>query len=569
MKTKRKSAKHSKSTKPTSTKAATASEQGVLIWRNCAIGALDAETDERLLSTCYVDNGCLEAIVDIASPQSIILGRTGSGKSATLIRLAQVQSHVVPVEPLDLTFKHIENSTVIGFFQKAGVNLDLFYRLLWRHILITELLKARYDLRDKAASARWFDNLFAKVRGDVARERSLRYLRQWGDEFWMTTETRMREITEKVEHKLSGSLETNTAFAKVGIGAAENLTDSERREVFSRGSEVINAIQLRELSELLDFLHEDVFNDVQRPYYLTLDKLDEEWVASVSRSKLIRALIEEIKAFRKVRNVKIVIVLRDDLLERVYDETRDGGFQQEKYEAYYARVIWSEVELICLIEKRVNEVFRHKYMGAKVELNQLFPSDRDKSPLNYILERTFDRPRDVISYVNHCLFLAEGRPRISWHVIREAEDRYSKGRLKSLFDEWLASFPSLQRVTRMLDGVTESFTRSALTEIALNDLAASLADSGHADEVGGLCEALLLPESRRTMADLASASLWLLYHTGVVGVKTSSESPFYWSYRSGEDLTHGDMKRATMFRVHKMFWRALHVKTNQAWNMPD
>jgi len=379
----------------------------------------------------------------------------------------------------------------------------------------------------------------------------------------------MKEITEKVEHKLSGSIEASIAFAKAKVGAVEDLTDSERHEVISRGSEVINAIQLRELSELLDFLNEDVFNDPRRPYYLALDKLDEEWVASVSRNKLIRALIEEIKAFRKVGNVKIVIVLRDDLLERVYDETRDGGFQQEKYEAYYARVSWSEEELISLVEKRVNEVFRHKYLGAQIELNQIFPSERSTSPLAYILERTFNRPRDAISYVNHCLLLAEGRQRVSWQVIREAEDKYSKGRLKSLFDEWLSSYPSLQRVTRILDGIGESFTRSALTEVALNDLAASLSDRGYVDEVGRLCEALLLPETRRTMADLASASLWLLYHTGVIGVKMSPESPFYWSYRGGEDLTHGDMKRATMFRVHKMFWRALHVKTNQAWNTPE
>ena len=75
-----------------------------LIWRNCSIGALDAETDENLLSTCYVDNGCLEAVRDIAGSQAIILGRTGAGKSAALIRLAQVEANVIAVDPLDLAF---------------------------------------------------------------------------------------------------------------------------------------------------------------------------------------------------------------------------------------------------------------------------------------------------------------------------------------------------------------------------------------------------------------------------------------------------------------------------------
>ena len=203
---------------------------------------------------------------------------------------------------------------------------------------------------------------------------------------------------------------------------------------------------------------------------------------------------------------------------------------------------------------------------GNLRLRSLFPSDRKgESALPYILERTFFRPRDVISYVNLCLALAEERPRISWQVIHEAEEKYSKGRLKSLFDEWLARCPSLQRISEMLIGLPETFTRSAFSETALDDLAASLAERSSDDEVGKLCESLLSPESRHTLGDLTSASLKLLYHVGVIGVKMSPESPRVWSYREGEDLSQGDMKRALSFRVHKMFWRALRIKTNDIW----
>jgi hypothetical protein len=537
-----------------------------LIWRNCVIGAPDAETDQEMLSTCYVDNGCLEAVRDISSSQAIILGRTGAGKSATLIRLAQVESNVIAVDPLDLAFRHIENSTIIGFFRSAGVNLDLFYRLLWRHVLITELLKYRYQLRDQTGVSRWFEALFARIKGDQAREKSLRYLRQWGDQFWLATETRMREVTSKIEQELHGSISSSIALSKAEAGASAKLSDSERAEVFSRGSAIVNNIQLRELTQLLDFLAEEVFDDPQKHYFLTIDKLDEDWVTSLVKSKMIRALIEEVKTFRKITNAKIIVVLRDDLLEKVYDETRDGGFQQEKYEAYYARVKWRETELVELIRKRVNEVYRHKYAKVEIDLKSLFPSDRKgQSALPYIFERTFFRPRDVISYVNLCLALAEDRPRISWQVIHEAEEKYSKGRLKSLFDEWLARFPSLQRVSEMVVGLPETFTRSAFSEMALNDLAANIAEKSNNDEVGRLCENLLSTESRHTLADLTSAILKLLYHVGVIGVKMSPESPRVWSYRDGEDLSYGDMKRASSFRVHKMFWRALRIKTNDIW----
>jgi hypothetical protein len=542
---------------------------GPIIWRNCAIGALDAETDEKLLSTCYVDNGCLEAIRDIASSSSIILGRTGVGKSATIIRLSQVESNVIRVDPLDLAFKHIENSTVIRFFQNAGVNLDLFHRLLWRHVIITELLKARYSLKDKGVTTRWLDSLFARVRGDVARERSLRYLRQWGDEFWLTTETRMREVTSKVERDLESSLSGSSMGARARIGASVKLSDSEKAEVHSRGSAIINSIQMRELTELLDFLESEVFDDPQKHYFLALDQLDEDWVTSFVKSKLIRALIEEIKAFRKVSNIKIVAVLREDLLERVYNETRDGGFQEEKYEAYYARIKWTEEDLVQLIQKRINEVFKHKYANLQMDVSGILPTERKGiSAVRYILDRTFDRPRDVISYLNQCLTLAEGRPRISWQVIHEAEGRYSSGRLKSVFDEWISLYPSLERVGDILFGLTESFTRSSLSETSLNDLAAHLSDLGHQDEIGRLCEALLSPDSRRHLSDLTSASLQLLYRVGIIGVKLSAESPVLWSYRGAASLTQGDMKRANIFKIHKMFWRALSIKTSYDWGDP-
>ncbi|MFC3652278.1 P-loop ATPase, Sll1717 family [Dyella humi] len=318
--------------------------------------------------------------------------------------------------------------------------------------------------------------------------------------------------------------------------------------------------------EILNFLNSDVFDDPQRRYFLVLDRLDEEWVTSKIKCKLIRALIEEIKVFRRVSNVKIAIALRDDLLERVYDEIRDGGFQEEKYEAYYARIRWTEVELIELIKKRINEVFRHKYADIGMDLADLFPSNRKGiSPINYIMERTFDRPRDVISYVNQCLDQAEGRPRISWQVIHDAEEKYSKGRLKSLYDEWLARYPSLQRVAESIQGFAETFTRSAFSDTALNELASGIAGRAFNDDIGKLCESLLSPGSSKKLADLTSASLQLLYHVGMIGVKMSTESAWIWSYRGGEVLTQGDMKRAISFRVHRMFHRALRIKSDDAW----
>jgi hypothetical protein len=535
----------------------------VVIWRNCKIGEPDAETDQKLLSECYVDNGSLELILDTENHASIVVGRTGAGKSAILIRLSQVESNVIQILPLDLAFRYVENSTIIKFFQEAGVNLDLFYRLLWRHALITELIKCKYRLPDENSSKRWFDSLWVRFNKDSPKGRALTYLRSWGDKFWLDTETRMREVAKKIEDKLELSIKGTGLAASLGAGASSKLSDEERAEVITRGSAVVNQIQIRELSSILDLLAEEVFNDHQQKYFISIDNLDEDWVQDLTKCKLIRALIEEIRTFRKIPSVKIIISLREDLLERVYAVTRDGGFQEEKYESYYAQIKWNRVDLKSLIGKRINQVFKKKYTKQEVTFTDVLPKDRQgEDALSYILERTFMRPRDVISYVNNCLSEAEGRPRISWAVLQKSgEEKYSRGRLRSLYDEWLHTYPSLKGCCEILNGMPETFTRSSLSDKELSEAAIKVASVDGKDELVNISIELTRPESRRSLADFRSRLLWLLYHVGVIGVKMTSESPYSWSYLGGERFSPGDMKRAQKFRVHKMFWKSLRVST--------
>ncbi len=69
-----------------------------------------------------------------------------------------------------------------------------------------------------------------------------------------------------------------------------------------------------------------------KSYYILIDKLDERWVDDSIRFKMIRALIDALKQFKKIRNLKIIADLRSDVLERVVQETGDLGFQREKFE---------------------------------------------------------------------------------------------------------------------------------------------------------------------------------------------------------------------------------------------
>ena len=56
----------------------------IIIRQNFKIGELDAESDTLLLENCFIDSGYLSKLLNPSDTSSIVIGRTGAGKSALL-----------------------------------------------------------------------------------------------------------------------------------------------------------------------------------------------------------------------------------------------------------------------------------------------------------------------------------------------------------------------------------------------------------------------------------------------------------------------------------------------------
>src|SRR5260221_13825244 len=100
--------------------------------KHATIGAAGAEDDHAFLRECFVDTGDLLELLDAHQATRIVIGRTGSGKTALLTRLSECPT-AITIQPETLSFSYITNSTILNFFLEAGAKLDLFFRLLWRH----------------------------------------------------------------------------------------------------------------------------------------------------------------------------------------------------------------------------------------------------------------------------------------------------------------------------------------------------------------------------------------------------------------------------------------------------
>lgn len=536
----------------------------ITIRRGLRLGDLEAETDIELLSETFIDNGELPLLEDVQRAESIIVGRTGAGKSALLIELASRAHAFKILDPNDISVRFLESSDIIQFFETIGVNLDLFYKLLWRHILTIELLKIRYSLKSETDSNGVWQRLTGLVERDEAKKKSLSYFKEWGGKFWLETEEQLKEITEKLSKDIKTGFGAELQGVDMSVTGAKSLTEERKSEIIQKANRVVSTIQIQKLAGVLDLLEDQVFDDSQKNYFILIDKLDEEWAETETRYRFIRALIEEIKTFRKIGTVKIIISIRRDLLEIVFDKTRSAGFQQEKYESYLVPIIWTRDSLRRMIESRINVVFKKQYTRENVLISDLFPSIRPskaegRDPIDYILDRTFLRPRDTLQFINECFHAAINSPRISWRAISEAETRYSERRLNSLYEEWGDVYPAIQVTLEILRGAPSLITRSYIKE-KIETIVDRLMDFPN-DPCGKSINDYCSDNNKDVSeADIVAVIVCCLFRIGVIGVKQGKTTPYAWSDYDNTSLSHSTVKRIEHIKIHKIIHKALEIR---------
>jgi hypothetical protein len=524
------------------------------------IGSPDAEQDA-FLSECFVDTGLMELLLDCKEPRRLIVGRTGSGKTALIKKLRDDQANVIAINPEQLATGYIVNSTILNFVLALGVKLDIFFRLLWRHVLAVELLKAHAALDSEDTSRKWVERVMDSLnsRKKKNRARALDYLTKYGASFWMDTESRVKEVTSKIERDLKAAVSSDKLPLTFSVEGARRLSTEQREEVVHRAQEVANRIQVQELAEMIGLIDE-LLDDPQRRFFILIDRLDEDWVDDRLRYLLIRALLETVREFHRVRHAKVVVALRLDLLERVFRHTRDGGFQEEKYEGEVVRLQWTRDELVAVLDRRVNHLVRRSYTKAPLSYADVLPKFVGKQPaIDYLLDRTLMRPRDVIQFFNYCIQEADGKPAITETALRTAEGEYSRSRLRALADEWQSDYPNLISIVMgVLKGRPAAFTLSSVTDAELAEYCLSTATAGepeHPDRI--YLDTMAVAEGRMDPFGFWMELVEMFYRVGILGLKLEPTQPTMWSMGARRSVSTAEIHPEARAFVHKCFWRVL------------
>ena len=526
--------------------------------KNDVIGLPAAESEidfERL----FVETSNYEALIDVYTPKCILIGRTGTGKSALIRRIEDTQSKVKRISPEEMSIRFLSNSTILDYLRGIGVNLNFFYKILWKHVFIVELINLYVgDSQQKRMS--FLEKLKETVTGEqkAKKQKAIAYLQDFSNDFWEATQIRVKDIENILEVNLSKELSVQPYVFKGSVAEISKQINKEQTEVKYKAEQVINQLQAEKLIEIIKIFKEDVFSDYQKRYFIIVDDLDKDWVSQQIVYDLIAAMVEVVQEFHThFKGVKIILALRDNIHMLAISGSEHRGGQREKFAALDLHLRWNKEELLTFLNIRL----RHLSNG-KIVTDYLFDKEFKNEGINYILERTYMRPRALISFINKIIEQADKKSHFSKNIIKLAEPYYSTERLHAIDDEWSENYGKISRICNFLNGTNNNRPVESITESHFESVYFS---EGFCQNFKGrlLDICLDVKDEKIPFIEFKMEVLFILYHVGIIGVKLSSQKALCFYYDQIEIVRKEDFLPTAKISVHKALYSYFKVNTRE------
>lgn len=544
-------------------------DQTILLRKQDSVGISDALDDKEYLLNCFIDLGDIGQLRDFSNKKCLLLGRTDAGKTALVTKLQNdEENRVIVIDPEGLAMHHLSNSTLIRNLVELDIDLNTFFKLLWRHEICVEIFTRHLKIVSETDHNKFVEEVRYKfLKKNPKHLKALDYLEQWKDTFWKTSDSYVSKMVTKTEDELGASIGVGVSGIKAKLGAKDRMSKEEIMEIKQKGQSIVDDVQMKDVMGLLEML-DDFIEYHQARYYVIIDRLDERWAGNDIRYKLIKSLIETIRDLNRLDNIKPIATLRYDLLGRVFDISRDSGFQEEKYYPLYLDVKWSKAQLIDLLNERINYQFSHRYAKrTRLTYTDIFPNVvNGENIMDYILSRTLMRPRDVIEFVNYCIEVAtgDGDGFVTEKTIQTAERSYSRSRLNSLYYEWFADYPGLKSVVKILKKRTSEFPIDDIDEETILELCNAYVQNPPETDVDVhdsiLSLALEVVEGKRSLHDFLKNMVFILYRIGIVGLG-SEGGEVQWNTSYAPKIDWDDIDDYDSLCVHPCYQSALNVQS--------
>ncbi|HKV91224.1 MAG TPA: hypothetical protein VJW20_01610 [Candidatus Angelobacter sp.] len=375
--------------------------------RDIAVGDPVAEFESDSILEYYVPTA--PYLETLNSKYSILVGRKGTGKTATLFRLAEdlssdPRNHTTVVKPVGY---ELEGLLAILRQELSRAEKGYLVESFWKFLLYTELAKSTYE------------ELLGKPEYYVrsAAEAAL-------CEF-------VNQYQSLITPEFSIRLETAVAHLRE-LGSAGS---GENRRF--RISELLHNEMLSRLRILLGKALEN-----KAKVSILVDNLDKAWNPNADLSLLSDLIFGLLSSSRRVAdefshdssgrsaiNLCFVLLLRSDIFAAMLQ------FAKERDKLPVRLITWNDPEILRrIIEARL--LRSDKGPQTPQEVWELFfaPNVRGIPTWEYISSRILPRPRDLIFFVKSALQSAvnKGRPRVEESDFVDGEKQYSRYAIESL-----------------------------------------------------------------------------------------------------------------------------------------
>ncbi|MEQ1907155.1 MAG: hypothetical protein ABL888_23420, partial [Pirellulaceae bacterium] len=428
------------------------------------------------------------------------------------------------------------------------------------HVICLEIIQRRWNVAREEDQSRILRTIQDWLQDDPRKKPAIDYFMEWQDKFWITADQNVKEIVVKFENNLKADAGIKFPIVHAGAEVSEKLASEVKYELIRLGRNIISNLQVARLNEVIDLLSLHGFSrahDEEAPHYVVIDGLDQNWVDDSIRFKLIRALLQTVQTFHRIRGLKIIIAIRSDILFKAYNNAADPTIQREKIRDYVSEIKWNKAQFEELLDRRI----AHLYRGKVGKLYDVFPKEvGELTTLDFILERSLLRPRDVIDYVNDCFALAEGYEKVTASDVRKAEHPYSTSRRTAILDEWQILYPSLWIYLDFLSGKAGSIRMEELATKEQMGWLAELILEGQIpkdDPIVMLAKNAKDGGSQAAYLALARALVGTLYRVGAVRVKLSATEPWVSCANGAADISPSALTFSTRFTIHPMLAAAL------------
>ena len=409
--------------------------------QDIALGDPIAEHEIDTLGSYFIQTAAYKDA--LLSNHSIFIGRKGTGKTASLLQLAEeigndTRNHVCVIKPvayeMEGLLRVLSDATAIS---EQGYLLES----IWKFLIYTELAKSYHEALDAKPS------FYEKT--DPEKD-FIHFVNTYSNLILLDFSVRLEDIINALQDR---DLPTSAQAQRVSI------------------SEKLHGNILSQLRKHLG----KILGSKERVAVL-VDNLDKAWDPH-SNIKGLSAFIFSLLAvggritedfqkagyWRQPVKLSITIFLRSD----VYAQARQ--FAKEKDKLPVRAIIWDDQETLRrVIEERFIHAGSLKHRGKEIWQNFFCPTIDGRPTSDAIVDAVLPKPRDLIYLIKSALALAVNRKhaKIEEDDILKAFRQYSRYALDVLLVENSVRIGKLEGMIYELAGEPRIMTRQTLRKAA-------------------------------------------------------------------------------------------------------